>query len=306
MDAGRPRSASLCSDMRRSRLRFRYTLRHCRQNEKSIRADMHTKAYLKKDMVSFWKGMKKESISRLPLPSKVDHCVGEEEISNMWQIHYQSLLNSVESTQHKASVKLKTTNILNTSKISFTPIDISNAFKSLKLGKACGVDGVSAKHFLYAHNVLHVLLSLLFISFITQSYLPPDFMKTALVPIIKNKTGDTSDKNNYRPIDLVTAASKIFEICILELLEMYLITHDHQFGFKSEHSTDMCIFTVKSIIKYYTRQNSPVYNCFLDASKAFDRINHWTLFKKLIDCNVPLLIVRILVFWYQMQLVCVK
>ena len=305
-DAGRPRSGSLCSDMRRSRLRFRYTLRHCRQNEQSIRADMHAKAYLEKDMVSFWKGMKKENISRLPLPSKVDSCVGEEEISNMWQIHYQSLLNSVESTQHKASVKLETTNILNSSKISFTPIDISNAFKSLKLGKACGVDGVSAEHFLYAHNVLHVLLSLLFTSFITHGYLPPDFMKTALVPIIKNKTGDTSDKNNYRPIALVTAASKIFEICILELLELYLITHDHQFGFKSKHSTDMCIFTVRSIIKYYTRQNSPVYTCFLDTSKAFDRINHWTLFKKLIDCNVPLLIVRILVFWYQMQLVCVK
>ena len=73
---------------------------------------MHAKAYLEKDMVSFWKGMKKENIFRLPLPSKVDNCVGEEEISNMWQIHYQSLLNSVESTQHKASVKLETTNIL--------------------------------------------------------------------------------------------------------------------------------------------------------------------------------------------------
>ena len=31
-------------------------------------------------------------------------------------------------------------------------------------------------------------------------------MKTAIVPIIKNKTGDTSDKNNYRPIALVTTA----------------------------------------------------------------------------------------------------
>ena len=29
-------------------------------------------------------------------------------------------------------------------------------------------------------------------------------MKTAIVPIIKNKTGDSSDKNNYRPIALVT------------------------------------------------------------------------------------------------------
>ena len=32
-------------------------------------------------------------------------------------------------------------------------------------------------------------------------------MKTAIVPIIKNKTGDTSDKNKFRPIVQVTAAS---------------------------------------------------------------------------------------------------
>ena len=31
--------------------------------------------------------------------------------------------------------------------------------------------------------------------------------------------------------------------------------------------------TVKSIIQYYNYYNSPVYTCFLDASKAFDRIN---------------------------------
>ena len=117
-------------------------------------------------------------------------------------------------------------------------------------------------------------------------------MKTALVPIIKNKTSDTSDTNNYRPIALVTAASKFFEIYILEVLEMYLIIHDHQFGLKRKHSTDMCIFTLKSIAKYYARQNIPVYTCFLDAPIAFDRINHWTLFRKLIDCQVPLLMLE--------------
>ena len=49
-------------------------------------------------------------------------------------------------------------------------------------------------------------------------------MKTAIVPIIEIKTGNSSDKNNYRPIDLVTASSKI--------IELYLDTHDNQFGFK--------------------------------------------------------------------------
>ena len=168
------------------------------------------------------------------------------------------------------------------------------------------MDGLAAEHFKYAHPISHVFLSLSFNSFISHRYLPTDFMKTALVPIVKNKTGDTSYKNNYRPIAIVTAASNLFEICILKVLDAYLITHDHQFGFKSKHSTDMCIFTVKSEIKYYTEQNTAVYTCLLDARKAFDRVNHWTLFAKLIDTQAPLLIVRVLLLWYPMQNVCIK
>ena len=104
------------------------------------------------------------------------------------------------------------------------------------------------------HGCYNVLLSLLFNSFIVHGCLPSDFMKTSLVPIIKSKTGVSSDKNCHRPIALVTAASKFFEIGILEILEMYFITHDQQFGFKNKYATDMCIFTVKSIIMYYTEQ----------------------------------------------------
>ena len=59
----------------------------------------------------------------------------------------------------------------------------------------------------------------------------------------------------------------------------------------------MCIFTLNSAIKYYTRQNTPVFLCFLDASKAFDRVDHWKLFHKLIIRKVPLMIVRMLFFF---------
>ena len=68
----------------------------------------------------------------------------------------------------------------------------------------------------------------------------------------------------------------------------------------------MYIFAVKSLVKYYRSQNTPVYTCLLDASKAFDRVNYWTLFAKLIDAHAPLLIGRVLLFWYQMQQVCIK
>ena len=95
-------------------------------------------------------------------------------------------------------------------------------------------------------------------------------------------------------------------MCLLESLQIYLIRHDHQFGFKTKHSADMCIFTVKSIIKYCAGHNTPVYTCFLDESKAFVPVNHWTSFIKLIHSGISLLIVRILVFWYQTQQLCIN
>ena len=141
---------------------------------------------------------------------------------------------------------------------------------------------------------------------LTHGYLPASLMQSAIVPILKNRQGDTSDKNNYRPIAIVTALSKIFELCIMNLIESHLLTQENQFGFKKKHSTDLYIFTVKSTIKYFNMYNSPVYSCFLDASKAYDRVNHWTLFKKLLKRSISVIIVRILMFWYSNQNLCIK
>ena len=191
----------------------------------------------------------------------------------MWKNHYESMLNSVKSCDLNNEVSNEFTKITEFScKVSVA--SIANSFKHLKSGKASGVDGLAAEHFFYADDYVNVYLSLLFNSFLCHGYLPLEFMKTAIVPIIKSKTGNSSDKNNYRPIALVTACSKIFELCLLEIIELYSDTHDNQFGFKKQHSTDMCIFTLISVIKYYTRQSTPVFSCFLDASKAFDRVNH--------------------------------
>ena len=139
-----------------------------------------------------------------------------------------------------------------------------------------------------------------------HGYMPPGIMDTVIIPLLKNKNGNIQDKGNYRPIALVTIISKVFEIIILDRIENLICTNDNQFGFKKGHGTDMAIYALKNTIEYYRNFNSPVYVCFLDASKAFDRVNHWTLFHKLIDRKVPLVFVRILMYWYQHQRFCVR
>ena len=59
-------------------------------------------------------------------------------------------------------------------------------------------------------------------------------MQSILVPVIKNKSGDSNDVNNYRPIALVTIASNIFETILLDVMEPFIVTCDNQFGFKKK------------------------------------------------------------------------
>ena len=69
-------------------------------------------------------------------------------------------------------------------------------------------------------------------------------IKTPIVPIVKNKCGNISESNNYRPIALATIISKLFESVLLLKCEDYLSTCSNLFGFKKGHSTDLCIYAL--------------------------------------------------------------
>jgi len=73
----------------------------------------------------------------------------------------------------------------------------------------------------------------------------------------------------------------------------------------SLHSTSLCTFSFKQTVEYYTSKGSHVFVCFADFSKAFDRVNYWKLFRRLIDDGLSYLIVSWLAYWYSHQRVCV-
>lgn len=305
-DLGKPRSGPACQLMRRTRLVFKYALRHCKRQEESARADAMAKDLHNNKAKSFWSKVAKVQNNELPLPTEVNKCNGEDEISKMWKNHYENIMNCVRGDTGRKSVLSEMKNISQSDRIFIRPDQVMHALKCAKKGKSPGLDLLSTEHFVHADKSVSVFLALLFNSFLSHGYLPAKFMLSAIMPIVKNKTGDTGDKSNYRPIAIVNACSKIFESVLLDLIDDYLFTHDNQFGFKQKHSTDLCIYTLKNVIEYYRSHNSPVFSCFLDASKAFDRVNHWTLFQKLKERNVPTIIIRVLMYWYREQDMCVK
>jgi len=44
---------------------------------------------------------------------------------------------------------------------------------------------------------------------------------------------------------------------------------------------------IKMVVSRYINSGSKVYGCFLDASKAFDRVDHGLLFQKLMQRGLP-------------------
>ena len=93
-------------------------------------------------------------------------------------------------------------------------------------------------------------------------------MHVVIIPLLKCKSKDPADVNNYRPIAIATSLSKVLEHVLLSRLAGYLWTADSQFGFKQAHVTEIAIFALKQTVDFYRNQDTPVYMCFLDAKKG--------------------------------------
>ena len=179
--------------------------------------------------------------------------------------------------------------------------ELRKIVSKLSNNKAVGRDGILNEFYKFAPDRILIFYSLFYNAFIVHSYLPPTIMEVLLIPLIKSRLKDQSSSSNYRPIAIATAASKVMESLLMNRLEDYLFSTDNQFGFKTKHSTELCIYALKETIQYYKHLNTPVFVCFIDIKSAFDRVSFWKLFTKLLDRKTPLHLIELLEYWYTTQ-----
>lgn len=109
-------------------------------------------------------------------------------------------------------------------------------------------------------------------------------MQTSVVTVLYKK-GDRNDLTNYRPISILPIFSKGFEKIIFKRVinfctKFHIITKS-QYGFMKGRSTETALLAQKEIILKSFEDKKLCIGIFVDFSKAFDRLCHYTLIEKL-------------------------
>ena len=77
--------------------------------------------------------------------------------------------------------------------------------RGLKNNKAIGNDGIPSEVYKFASNRLLTIMSIFLSGCMLTGKLPNTLMHVVIIPLLKCKSKDPADVNNYRPIAIATA-----------------------------------------------------------------------------------------------------
>ena len=115
---------------------------------------------------------------------------------------------------------------------------------------------------------------------------PQDLKRSVFIPIPKK--GNAKECSNYCTIALISHASKVcskFQARLQQYLNREL--PDVQAGFRKSTGTRDQIANIHWIIEKAREFQKNIYFCFIDYAKAFDSVDHNTLWKILKDTEIP-------------------
>ncbi len=206
-----------------------------------------------------------------------------------WESYFAKLNSSNISDLKQAELLnklslLEEQKVFNSLDYIITKDEILLAVKSQKVGKATGLDSVCSEMIKQNLDVLMDPLYALFKLIFSKGHYPKQWVKGFIIPIFKK--ANPANPSNYRGIAITSHLSKIFNFILnkrlVEFIEKNNIMSDFQIGFKKGSRTSDHIFTLKTLIdKYVKKMKKPLYTCFVDFQKAFDRVWHNALFYKL-------------------------
>src|SRR5437867_6536544 len=167
--------------------------------------------------------------------------------------------------------------------INISDEDVKNAISDFKANKSPGIDGITSTYAIKIKDILAKPLRLLFSKSLQTNEIPEDWKKANITPIFKK--GDKSLVENYRPVSLTVFFGKVLEKIIKQRIDTFLEVKGYvkntQHGFmKGRSCLTNLLVNQHSIMKILDEKGS-VDIVYLDFQKAFDKVPHARLMKKI-------------------------
>ena len=167
--------------------------------------------------------------------------------------------------------------------LKFNVSDVSKILSALEIQKSSGPDNLPPRLLKTAVHEIAPILTLIFNASMHQGELPLDWKQANIVPIFKK--GNRAHATNYRPISLTCICCKIME----RLIHSHLFSHleslnilcEQQHGFRPGRSCESQLITTLNDITKTIDSGFQTDIIFLDLSKAFDKVPHYSLCNKL-------------------------
>ena len=224
----------------------------------------------------------------------------EYNLADFFNRRFASQCERVSRTISAMSVEeFQSERTLNSMYLYPTSLDeIHRSIADLKIGKASGIDELSAEVLKISALAIVPYQQKL----INQTYSQgefPDCLKIAkVIPLFKS--GSKTGVDNYRSISLLPVLSKILEKIkynrLIKFLDRNDILYEKQFGFRSKHSTVDALIEITENIPSGTDEEFT--SIMLDLRKTFDTIYHYRLLEKLSQCGVRGIVNK----WFQSYL----
>ena len=217
--------------------------------------------------------------------SKADNTANCNIKMDEWYEHFKKVFQGDELQSDSINLDLEeelsteTEHILNE---DITEDEVKQAIERLKVGKACGVDGITAEMVKTGGKDVLLFLTKLFNILFSKGLYPREWSKAIIIPIFKK--GDPENTDNYRGVSLLSIVSKCYTTILNTRLYSWLedndMISDSQAGFRKKYSTVDQIFNLYSIVqKCLNKKGRKLYTAFVDFRKAFDSVRH----NKLLD-----------------------
>ena len=233
-----------------------------------------------KRLWSFIKSKKKDQCSIPPIHCNDITITDSQGKSNIFNEYFTSIFTQEDLS---SVPELNDSPFPEISPISVSVDGVANLLQNLNPHKATGPDGIPAYLLKECSNEIAPILTLIFQCSMQQGSMPDEWKTANIIPIFKK--GDRTITDNYRPVSLTSICSKILEHIIYSSIFCHLnefnILCEGQHGFQTGKSCETQLIMTINDFANCLNENSQIDCILLDFSKAFDRVPHTRLCKKL-------------------------